>query len=319
MARLAAPIDQPTTRSTASRSLGDALAAWETYLRGSDRIGSPRTITAYQYGVGKLVAHVGADLPLKNVGQGAIESMLADLKQGGMSPAGRMAVYRPLRTFFGWAVKRGMLAASPMDGIEPPKVKVPDIAYVDDNEWAAILATCVSRNRHDFRAVRDAAILHILGSTGARVSEVANLTTRDIDLREDTILVHGKGAKDRLLPLLPDAKTALLAYLTRGRPRSALAHTSNSLWLGPKGPMTASGIAQMCAERGKAAGVARRVHPHEFRHRFIASTMRKGMPGPLLMSLTGHSTPAMSNRYGSFNRQQDAMAMLREFAAEKAS
>jgi integrase len=211
-----------------------------------------------------------------------------------------------------------MLAASPMTDIEPPKVKVPDIAYVDDNEWAAILATCVARSRHDFRAIRDSAILLLLGSTGARVSEVANLTIRDLDLRDDTILVHGKGAKDRLLPLLPDAKAALLIYLTRGRPRSAFAQTSNKLWLGPKGPMTASGIAQMCAERGKAAGVPRRVHPHEFRHRFIARTMAKGMPGPLLMALSGHSTPAMLNRYGSYNRQQDAMAMLRELT-EKAS
>jgi integrase/recombinase XerD len=65
---------------------------------------------------------------------------------------------------------------------------------------AAILATCVARSRHDFRAIRDSAILLLLGSTGARVSEVANLTIRDLDLRDDTILVHGKGAKDRLLP-----------------------------------------------------------------------------------------------------------------------
>jgi integrase/recombinase XerC len=314
MPRLAAPTSTSTPSSAVNAvSLVAALDQWYVYLRGSDRIGSPRTITAYQYGTGKLVSGLSPDITLSDIQPAAIERMLSDLKTGGMSPAGRMAVYRPLATFFRWCVKRGYLSESPMGGIEPPKVKAPDVEYVDDSEWAAILATCVSASRHDFRAVRDRAILLILGTTGARVSEVANLKVGDIDLHDDTMLVHGKGGKDRLLPLLPDAKAALLVYLNRGRGRSSFAVLPD-LWLGPKGAVTASGIAQMCAERGKAAGVARRVHPHELRHRFIATAMRKGMPSPLVMALSGHSTPAMLNRYGSFNRQQDAMAMLREMA-----
>lgn len=316
MPRLAPPISRTSTStpSAASLTLHDALDRWYTYLRGSDRIGSPRTLVAYQYATDKLVNRLTATTPLTEVTASGIESMLADLREAGLSAAGRMAVYRPCSTFFRWCVKRGYLSVSPMGDIEPPKVKVKDIEHVNEAEWTAILRTCGSRSRYNFRGRRDLAILTILGSTGARVSEVANLKVGDIDFASGTILVHGKGGKDRLLPILPDTESALTTYMRHERPRSPYASTS-FLWVGPKGAVTASGIAQMCAERGKAAGVQRRVHPHEFRHRFIARAMAKGMPGPLVMALSGHSTPAMLNRYGSFNRQQDAMDMLREMAA----
>jgi integrase len=71
------------------------------------------------------------------------------------------------------------------------------------------------------------------------------------------------------------------------------------------------------AERGKEAGLTRRVHPHELRHRFVAKALAGGMPGPLVMALSGHSTPSMLNRYGAHTRSEDAMAFLRGMAAAK--
>lgn len=312
---LSPPAPLATSQSPAAigLSLGAALDRWYVYLDGSDRIGSKRTITSYKYATGKLVAHVGDNYSLERIGSDDIESLLTDLKRGGMSPAGRMAVFRPIRTFFGWTVRKGMLEASPVEGVEPPKVKVEPVKFVDEAQWAAILATCQSRSRHDFRAVRDRAVLLMLATTGARLSEIAGLERADVNLAADTVLIrHGKGDKERLLPLLPDAKEALLQYLTRGRPRSPWASTP-PLWLSTKGAMTPSGIAQMLHERARTAAVPRRVHPHELRHRFIARAMAKGMPGPLLMALSGHTTPAMLSRYGAYTRTEDAMRMLRQF------
>jgi len=317
----AAPTASTTSRAsrTGSLTLGEALDRWDTYLQASDKIASPRTIDSYRYGTGKLVAHLGSQYELHAITPGDIEALMAGLKAGGMKPGGRMGVYRPIRTFFRWCVSRELLAVSPGERVEAPVVKVQPVEFVSEAEWQAILATCSARSRWAFRARRDLAILHVLGTTGARLSEVAGLTLGDIDMESKTLLVHGKGGKDRLLPLLPEAATALQTYLTLERPRSPFSGIDGAVWLTSRGRLTANGIAQLVAERGKAAGIARRVHPHELRHRFVASALKAGMPGPLVMALSGHSTPSMLNRYGAWNRSQDAMDMLRELHAKRAT
>jgi integrase len=155
----------------------------------------------------------------------------------------------------------------------------------------------------------------MLATTGARLSEVADLKVGDVSLNEQRFVVRGKGGKDRVLPLLPEAAEALRAYLTLEWPRNAYSASTEALWLAPRGVLTSNGIAQMLAERGRLAGVQRRVHPHELRHRAVATWLRAGMPDSLVMALTGHSTPTLVQRvYGTHNRPEAAMAFLRGIA-----
>jgi len=176
-----------------------------------------------------------------------------------------------------------------------------------------MLKTTEHRTRWAFRPRRDRAILLMLATTGARLSEVADLKVSDVSSRLDTFTVMGKGGKERVLPLLPEAADALRAYLTLERPRSPYS-ASTALWLAYRGDMSSNGLAQMVAARGYEAGVKRRVHPHELRHRAIASWLRAGMPDALVMSLSGHSTHSMLQRYGAHTRSEDAMAYLRALA-----
>jgi integrase/recombinase XerD len=315
MPRLAKPIT--AMGHDGALTVGAALDRWYVHLNASDRIGSPRTIASYRYATGKLVDHITDGKVIASITTEDLEALFAALKARGLSPAARSAVYRPLRTFFRWATERGLVPVSPMDGVSAPKVQVQPVEFVSDSEWAAIVATTKTRSKWAFRARRDRAILLLLGSTGARLSEIAGLRVSDVDVHQGVMLVHGKGGKDRKLPLLPDVAAALDEYLRLERPRSAFSGVTDALWLAPKGAMTASGIAQMLADRGYAAGLRRRVHPHELRHRFVAQTLAAGMPGPLVMALSGHSTASMLNRYGAHTRTEDAMAMYRAMAAKQ--
>jgi site-specific recombinase XerD len=319
---------QQATRSTSSEqaatrhehageaiTLADALDRWYTSLRAGTSVKSERTIAAYRYGTDKLLAHVGATRSVQAVQAEDIEALLAALKARGLSDGGRAVVYRPVKSFFRWAVKRGLVTKSPVEDVVAPRPAAKPIAFVTEEEWAAILATTITRSRWAFRAWRDRAILLMLATTGARLSEVATLRLSDVDVVARTILVKGKGDKDRVLPLLDDAYAALDVYLKDHRPRSPFASTTDALWLASRGPLTSNGVAQMVAERGRDAGVKRRVHPHELRHRAIAGWLRAGMPQPLVMALSGHSTPAMLTRYGAHTRQEDAMAFLRGLGA----
>jgi site-specific recombinase XerD len=309
--------EQTATRSTSSEqtvTLAEALDRWYTSLAAGESVKSPKTLKAYRYGTDKLVAAVGATRYLHSVQAEDVEALLAELKARGITPGGRALVFRPIRTFFRWCVKRGLLASSPVEGMVAPKAPATPVEFVTDAEFAAILATTETRSRWAFRAYRDRAILLMLATTGARLSEVADLKLSDLDLAGQRFIVKGKGGKDRVLPLLPDTLAALQRYLDDHRPRSPFSGITDALWLAPRGALTSNGIAQLVAERGKAAGLKRRVHPHELRHRAIAGWLRQGMPDSLVMALSGHSTHAMLNRYGAHTRQEDAIAMLRGLA-----
>jgi len=184
----------------------------------------------------------------------------------------------------------------PMEGMGPPRVPVMAVEFVTDDELRAILTTCRSKSRHNYLGHRDEAILRLLATTAARLSEIALLKVSDVDLVGATVRVMGKGGRERYLPLDADTTASIRRYLERERPRHNSANTP-PLWLS-RGPMTPSGIAQMVAERGKMAlGPAhRRIHPHELRHRQIATLLGAGCKRG---RRHGHKWPPIAKHDGS--------------------
>lgn len=298
-------------------TVSDAVAMWERSLRAADK--SPRTITAYLYSLEKLTARVG-DRAIDSLSRADHEALMSELHARGLSAPTRVAVHRPLRTFWKWAIGHPDVPVSkdPMAGMELPRVPEKIVEFVTDDQLRRILATCQAKSRHAYRAHRDEAIIRVLAGSGARLSEVANLRLEDVDLVGTSLRVMGKGRRERWVPLDERALTALKHYLDRERPRSDLRNSSDRLWLSSAGPMTPSGIAQMLAERGKAAGIPRRVHPHELRHRFVATTLGAGLSEGDVMALTGHRTRSMLDRYGAFTRAARAQEAYRKATASGA-
>jgi integrase/recombinase XerD len=114
-------------------------------------------------------------------------------------------------------------------------------------------------------------------ATGIRLSELAGLRCVDVDLWQREIIVRGKGGKDRIVRIGHQAARTLDRYL-RARSRHAQAWRP-LLWLaaGNREPLTAAGIYQMIAGRGRQCGVA--VHPHRFRHHFSHTWTAAGPRG----------------------------------------
>ena len=310
MARMAKPTPHILTVS-------DAVAMWERSLRAADK--SPRTIAAYLYSLEKLTSRVG-DRAVGSLSRADHEALMSELQARGLSAATRVAVHRPLRTFWKWAIGHPDVPVTkdPMAGMELPRVPEKIVEFVTDDELRRILATCQAKSRHAYRAHRDEAIIRILACSGARLSEVALLRLEDVDLGGQSLRVMGKGRRERWVPLDERALSALKQYVDRERTRSGFSASSDRLWLSSAGPMTPSGIAQMLAERGKAAGIGRRVHPHELRHRFVATTLGAGLSEGDVMALTGHRTRSMLDRYGAFTRAARAQDAYRKATASGA-
>ena len=171
--------------------------------------------------------------------------------------------FRALQQFFKWRATEDPdePRPNPMAGLKPPKISEKLVPVFTDAELAALLGTCKGGG---FQNRRDYAIVSMFKDTGARLSELAGLMTDDVSAREREAVVTGKGDKQRTVRFTYDTARALDRY-QRERARHKMAR-AGALWLGVRGPMTASGVYQVIERCGLEAGVE--VNPHKFRHTF---------------------------------------------------
>src|SRR5699024_9227571 len=128
----------------------------------------------------------------------------------------------------------------------------------------------------DPRALRDHAMLELLYSTGARISEAVGLDVDDVDLSGRTVMLRGKGGRERLVPIGGPAAEAVSAYLVRGRP--ALARRGGpALLLNVRGGRLSRQSAwQVLRAAADRAGLTVPVSPHTLRHSFATHLLEGG-------------------------------------------
>jgi len=196
---------------------------------------------------------------------------------------------------------------SPMAGLRAPRVREKLAPVFTSEELSALEKACQGRS---FIQRRDAAIIAVLTATGIRAAELAGIRydtdprRSDVDLWRREITVLGKGGRPRVVRIGHDAARALDRYI-RVRSRHGQAWRPQ-LWLGVnnRGPMTANGIYQMIARRGRQAGVE--AWTHRFRHHFSHTWLDRGGAEGDLMELNGWSSPQMLRRYGASARSARA-------------
>ena len=224
-----------------------------------------------------------------------------------MKPATVSSIYRPFRTFMNWCVAREYIDRSPFAKTKAPTVPLVPPPAKSPVDVTRLISTCRSTSRHNYRGIRDEAILRLFATTGLRLSELATLTLDDVNLAvgQPGVTVLGKGRKVRTVPLDPATLDAMRAYLHRERVRHPDAG-SDAVWLAPKGAMTSSGIAQMVIDRGKRVGLD--IHPHSLRHFAIQQMLGAGISEGDTMSISGHSTRSMLDRYSAATKAERAQA-----------
>jgi site-specific recombinase XerD len=148
-------------------------------------------------------------------------------------------------------------------------------------EALRLFAACAGK---DFEARRDTAMIMLLLDSGTRRAELVGLSVDDLDCEHDVARVIGKGRRERALPFGRKTAVALDRYL---RIRSRHAHAASPwLWLGQKGPLTATGLAQMLWRRGRQAGIEG-LHAHQLRHTFAHAWLAQGGLETDLMRIAG--------------------------------
>jgi site-specific recombinase XerD len=237
-----------------------------------------------------------------------IQTWLAELS-GRLEPVTVAGYFAGLQRFCNWLVSEGELETSPMARLEMPRVQDKPVPILDDDELAALIRACAGRA---FNCRRDEALIRFLLDAGVRVSEACTLTTENLDIRDETAVVRGKG--NRLRPVYFGSRTALaLDRYKRKRAEHRLAHLPE-FFLSQRGALSGDGARNLIRTRARQAGLHDRMHPHRFRHTFAHDFLLHGGQERDLKRLAGWSSDAMLERYGASAadaRARDAARRLR--------
>jgi site-specific recombinase XerD len=278
----------------------DAVALLVDHVR-DERGRSPHTVAAYQRDARDLArtcATWGIEHP-GEVGLPTLRRYLADLADRGLARATVARRSSVLRTWFALLARRQVvevdpaaLLGSPKQGRRLPRVLRPD-------EVARLVAapdasTPVGR--------RDRALLELLYASGARVGEVCGLDLAGLDLPQGLVRLHGKGDKDRIVPLGAPAVDALRDYLAGGRPALAGGTTSDALLLNTRGRRLGVRDARTVVERTAVAAGLGHVTPHTLRHSFATHLLEGGADLRVVQELLGHASLATTQRYTHLSR-----------------
>jgi integrase/recombinase XerD len=142
-------------------------------------------------------------------------------------------------------------------------------------------------------------LLEVLYGTGARISEAVGLDVDDLDPVEGTVLLRGKGGKQRLVPMGSFARDAVDAYLVRGRPDLVAASTAaGALFLNARGGRLSRQSAwTVLVKAADRAGVTRDVSPHTLRHSFATHLLDGGADVRVVQELLGHASVTTTQVY----------------------
>lgn len=226
---------------------------------------------------------------------------LAWLRQGSAEhpPLAAASAARTLvavRGFHRFAVEEGVSATDPGREVKPPSAakRLPKALTVDEVE--AIL-TSTGGVAAEPLGLRDRALLEFLYGTGARISEAIGLDADDLDVQDAVALLHGKGGKQRLVPIGSKAGEALSAYMVRARP-ALLAGAQPAVFLNARGGrlsrQSAWTILRVAADR---AGVRADVSPHTLRHSFATHLLDGGADVRVVQELLGHASVTTTQVY----------------------
>ncbi len=229
-----------------------------------------------------------------------IRSWLAtqQVKGGARTTLSRRAV--SIRLFTKWATKKGFLAKDIGLTLATPKGHrtLPEVLSISDATVAMdSLATRVAEEE-SATSIRDCAILEVLYASGARVSELCGLDLDDIDYQRNTILVLGKGNKERTIPLGNPAMKALNNWIKNARPEIVNGASGEAVFLGIRGKrIDQRTVRTVVYEALEALEGAHRLGPHALRHSAATHLLEGGADLRTVQEILGHASLATTQIY----------------------
>lgn len=276
----------------------DIASTSRTYLSYLESVRnlSPATITAYETDLESFVSLVGGERDVQTIELADVRRYIRSLSEAGMAVSSVNRRLSAIKGFFRFLVRTGMITTNPADGVRSLKSPRPLPEVLFEREMGAVIEFPI----RSFGDLRDRVLLELLYSSGARVSEICGANVEHLALARKSLLVRGKGSKDRYVFLGSSAEEALRAYLPR---RSELLRergvdSERALVVNVRGGrLSTRGAFAIVERRTLTAGINRQVGPHAFRHSFATHVLNNGADIRVVQELLGHSQLSTTQVY----------------------
>jgi len=270
----------------------------ERFLRhmASERGGSPLTVKSYREDLLQLeefLASAGCRTP------GEASSVLLRRFAAGLHAAGYAAstVARKLasmRSFYAFGQREGWVRGNPAKPLRSPRKPRKLPKFLTGDEIARLLA---APRPAAAGGLRDRAILELMYSAGCRVRELVGIDDGDLDLRNATVRIRGKGRRERLGIVGSHAQAALQAWLA-ARPAATGKTAARPLFTNKfGGRLSVRGVARLLEKHLAVAGLAGKASPHTLRHSFATHLLDAGADIRSVQELLGHKSLVTTQIY----------------------
>ncbi|TWU65596.1 MULTISPECIES: site-specific tyrosine recombinase XerD [Crateriforma] len=258
------------------------------YLKGECHLAA-NTIDAYGRDIRLFLQWLGGK-DLRKVRVGQLSDFMGHLRDKGQAPSSIARTVVAVRTFFRYLQLEGRVTENPAELLSTQKMwqRVPGVLSV--REVDDFLR---SPRKTDTFWQRDRAILEVLYATGCRASEVCSLRVRDMSLKERQIKAHGKGGKQRMVPIGSRAIQAIDLYLEqlRGKLAAKSPHPPEALFLSRGGrPLDRIQLWRLVKLYARRVGIDPKISPHSLRHSFATHMLAGGADLRQVQELLGHAS-----------------------------
>lgn len=272
-----------------------------------------KTIKAYRIDLSQFIRDISVDNPV-SITADVLEHHIASLHQK-YKPRTVKRKLASLKAFFRYLEYRELIQQNPFNRIQikfreptilPKTIPLPIVETI----LATIYKQCSNAptSRQKEKALRDVAVIELLFATGMRISELCSLKIHDVNLYEHTILIHGKGSKERRIQIgNKDVVTILKKYQSAYQNQI---QRCRHFFVNQNGcPLSDQAVRRMINRYTSLAAVDLHITPHMFRHTFATSLLEADVDIRYIQEMLGHSSINVTEIYThvALSKQRDIL------------
>ncbi|HET8826522.1 MAG TPA: tyrosine recombinase XerC [Terriglobales bacterium] len=261
-----------------------------------ERNTSPHTLRAYTGDLGNFSEYVGTRA-WRDIDHITIRGFLSRLYEKGLSKTSVARSLAAVRSLYRWLALEGIVEQNPAALVSTPKLpkKLPRVPTMEE------MNSVLDGNMPEIAAFpeRDRLMLELLYGCGIRNSELIGINLDHIHLKNEIILIRGKGSKERYVPFGEAVRSALAVYLpVRQQVLGKRRKTTPALLINARGVrLTTRSVGRIIKRIAVAKGLSPDVHPHTLRHAFGTHMLEEGADLRAIQELLGHERLSTTQRY----------------------
>lgn len=272
-----------------------------------ERLMSTHTVRAYRSDLDFFAAWLATNLidnleKLESLTSPQIRAYWATRRNSGITAQSMRRGQSSMRGFFKFGLKHKLFTKNPLACMESPKAQrpLPRALCLED-----INMLINSPDLQTLGGLRDRAMIETLYGSGLRVSELASLTIEQIDFDNQTARIHGKGNKDRIVPLTPGSCSSISAYLKLRHNEMPVGRSQKNIFLNRQGnPLSERSIARSIDKYSRQLAMMMSITPHQFRHSFATHLLNNGADIRAVQEMLGHTSLSTTQIYTRISKER---------------